>query len=417
MCRDIGQGGRRCPGCQGKTALAKHNDRRRVNRAIRRNVVAWAKQNGYGPETLAHLAEAPPSVAKDWIREKGFAANDFADGIPDVAAQRGAGPAGTEIGGARQGPVPAGAGRAGGGVAPADGGDAGGGAGGGSPRAGRGAGCESSAGGADGSPQWASEGWCTDELEGQIQNVMAQQGSHRDERSLLEGSPDSIKTLGHKKDGRAPLKGSNETSRVELDNGAIGYFKPFGGENKSNEWGFGQDSAQQGIHEAAAWRLASQMGPPWSEIVPPVVIREFDGAPGSFALERPGKIREQEPWKSPEWREAAFFDCLIGQQDRHPANYLVSGDRITLIDHGFCFARPGDYKNYSWFMYRRYYGEASENVAPSRELTYQEREILQRVVSSPDLLGVRGLIQDSRSDALKARAVKMLETGRILKDF
>jgi hypothetical protein len=87
---------------------------------------------------------------------------------------------------------------------------------------------------------------------------------------------------------------------------------------------FGQDSAQQSLH--GRWRLASQLGPPWSEIVPPVVIREVNGQVGSFALERPGKAAmSSDPWSTGEWREAAFFDCLIGQQDRHPGNFLVAG--------------------------------------------------------------------------------------------
>ncbi|MCM0621788.1 hypothetical protein [Nocardioides bruguierae] len=71
MCRGKGEGGRRCPGCNGKTALGKHNDRRRVNRAIRRNVVEWAKREGYVPEELEQLAAAPPNVAKKWIKGKG----------------------------------------------------------------------------------------------------------------------------------------------------------------------------------------------------------------------------------------------------------------------------------------------------------------------------------------------------------
>jgi hypothetical protein len=89
-------------------------------------------------------------------------------------------------------------------------------------------------------------------------------------------------TLG-KSAQAGPQKGSNTTRRIELDNGAVGYFKPFGGENKKLESGFGQDSAQQSLHEAAAWRLANQLGPPWSDIVPPVVIRELNGEIGSFA--------------------------------------------------------------------------------------------------------------------------------------
>lgn len=191
----------------------------------------------------------------------------------------------------------------------------------------------------------------------------------------------------------------------------MGYFKPFSGENRSIATGFGQDSNQQGIHEAAAWRLASQLGPPWSEIVPPVVIREVNGEVGAFGLERPGKIDNRSPWHTGEWREGAFFDCLIGQQDRHWKNYLVAGDRITLIDHGYSFARqPGDYCNYQWLSHQRVHTADSA-------LTYTERDALQRLVASPDLMGMRKVLQPDRADALRDRAQKMLDTGRLREEF
>ncbi|WP_203338605.1 hypothetical protein [Nocardioides limicola] len=232
---------------------------------------------------------------------------------------------------------------------------------------------------------------------------MAQQGGHRDERSMLSGQPSAVETLGSAKGDRTPRSGTNTTRRVEIDNGVVGYFKPFGGENKRLERGFGQDSAQQSLHEAAAWRLASQMGPPWSEVVPPVVIREINGELGSFALQRPGKERDQDPWRTGEWREAGFFDCLIGQQDRHGANYLIAGDRLSLIDHGYAFARPGDIQNASILVWSR--------VQRDPALTYQERDALQRLLSSPDLMGMEKVLQPSRSQALRARAERMLSEG------
>lgn len=251
---------------------------------------------------------------------------------------------------------------------------------------------------------------------------MQLQGTHRDERALLSSMPERVTTLSRRKsssstvssaDGEAsesaPSGGTNTTRRIELYNGVTGYFKPFGGENKDLEWGFGQDSAQQSLHEAAAWRLASQMGPPWSEIVPPVVIREVQGEIGSFQLERPGKVMNWNPWETGEWREAAFFDCLIGQQDRHPGNYLVAGDRINLIDHGYTFATPGDYRNYSWLAQKR------ANTDPS--LTYTERATLQRLVASPNLLGLQDMLQPARAQALRDRAERMLAAGTIRGEY
>ncbi len=240
---------------------------------------------------------------------------------------------------------------------------------------------------------------------------MAQQGAHRDERALLDGKPEKVVTMkraGHFT-GSGPTGGSNITRRIELDNGVTGFFKPFDGVREDLATGFGQDSSQQSLHEAAAWQLARELGPPWSDVVPPVVIREINGELGSFALARPGKDMVSTPWHTGEWRQGAFFDSLIGQQDRHPGNYLVSGDRIALIDHGYTFARPGDYRNYSWLVGYR------SNEDPA--LSYDERQALQRMLSSPNLLGMRSMLQPGRADALKDRAERMLGTSKITTDY
>lgn len=372
-----------------------------MNRAIRRHVVEWAERNGYVPEEREVLAAAPPGVVKEWIRRKGFDPNDFANGVPSgprpgQAPAPSPAPAGTAAppSGAAGRPNPQGSppGAVAGG---AQGNGSGGGTGGGG-----GAAAANPPG-----PSWASGAWCTPELQAQIQAVLDQQGAHRDERSLLSGGPATVTALGKRAAPGQPKKGTNTTHLVELDNGVTGFHKPFGGEKKSLERAFGQDSAQQSLHEAAAWRLASQMGPPWSEIVPPVVLREINGQMGSFALERPGKLGERDPWQTGEWQEAGFFDALIGQQDRHPNNYLVAGDRIALIDHGYTFATNGDYLNFSWLAWERV------NQAPA--LTYQERSVLQRLVSSPDLLGMAKIVQPARAQALRARAEDMLKSGQV----
>lgn len=380
MCRANGEGGRRCPGCVGPTALAKHNERRRANRAIRRNVAEWARQQGDVPtEEIERLAAAPPKVAKDWIEARGHDPAEFVNGVPapqSQAAPSAPPPAPPAV---RSSPLAA---------APGPGHRRGG------QRARGGAPAVNPAP-ADQGPGWSASSWCTPELRQQILEAQAAQGIHRDERNLLGGSPEKVVDVD---------EGINTTQRIELDNGVVGYFKPFDGGASWAGRAFGQDSAQQSVHEVAAWRLASQMGSPWSEIVPPVVVREFDGRIGSFALERPGKIGNRAPWEG-EWREAAFYDSLIGQQDRHPHNYLVAGDRITLIDHGFTFARDGDIKNHSWLVDHR------RDVAPT--LSYQEREVLARLTSSPDLLGLAKLLQPDRAAAMRQRAERMLATGRI----
>lgn len=397
--------------------MAKHNDRRRNNRAIKKHVIAWARREGYDDAEIARLEQAPPKVAKEWARDRGANPEQFINGIPDqsVLNEPRAHPApGTSPAAPPPGFPP---------VAPLDGAE------GGADRHRAPGAAVSPGSGRRGIPlppaapgprpgghAWVTQGWCTNELRDQIQVAMSQQGTHRDERALLDGTPETVVTLkragrstGAPDSGSGPTGGTNTTRRIELSNGATGYFKPFDGVREDLATGFGQDSSQQSLHEAAAWQLAREMGPPWSEVVPPVVIREVNGELGSFALARPGKDMVMAPWHTGEWRQGAFFDSLIGQQDRHPGNYLVSGDRIALIDHGYTFARPGDYQNYTWLAGHRSLSEPA--------LSYDERQVLQRLVASPNLMGLRSMLQPSRAEALKVRAERMLSTGTISTDY
>lgn len=403
MCRAKDCGGRRCQRGWTTSGKAKHNQMRRENRAIRRNAAQWARDHG-NADFAAQIEQMKPGEVKEVLRELGADPKYFKDEVPDGSASlphtstrveairyalgperaravvNGAGgappaaPAGGAAGGA---PAPVGVGQGGGGSAAAAGPSP-------SPAA----------------PAWSREGWCTDALRPRIEAVIDAQGGHRDERSLLAGRSETVTPVA---------AGVNTTRRVEFDNGTVGYFKPFDEVDDGVARGFGHEANTLSVNEAAAWQLASRMGPPYSDMVPPVVVRQINGQMGSVALERPGKMMQPVVEGSPEWREAALFDALVGQQDRHPGNYLMAGDRITLIDHGYTFARPGDYKNYSWFVLRR--------ERQCADLTYQERELLQRVASSPDLMGMRKMLSADRASALQQRAERMLATGRITTDY
>src|SRR5207302_5978660 len=95
------------------------------------------------------------------------------------------------------------------------------------------------------------------------------------------------------------------------------------------------------------------LGSPWSELVAPAVW--FDppgvasirlcgpvilGLGGSAFLPEPGAGFDRLV------ADAAFFDALIGAQDRHDQNLRAEmPPRLGLIDHGYAFARPGDVHN------------------------------------------------------------------------
>lgn len=341
-----------------------------------------AKAQGQFESVVLWLRRRPPAEAKQWAADHGLAEHlhpGKGHGEQQVAAADVAPPAG-------------------GGVIPArpqaGGGDGGGGAW-------RGRVAPPVAPLVDGPAVVSSESWRTPQLDDQINQSVKTQGFQRDERNLLSGRV----TKSRSADG-----GTNETSRLELDNGVVGYHKPFEGVYEEIAIGFGQDSAQQPMHEVAAWRLAERLGEPYDRLVPPCVLREEGGRLGSFSQERPGlPMRPQMDVDEGEHNAAAFFDCLIGQQDRHPGNYLVAGDRVTLIDHGYSFARGGDFLNHSFFQRQR--SGADEK---GRRLTGAEIQALDVLTDSEDACGLRGMLEPDRLDALLARAVRMRAEGKVL---
>lgn len=66
MCRDLLEGGRRCPGCGSVSSLKAHNERRVANREMKREVVAEALEAGVDERVVETLKSSPPSVARRW---------------------------------------------------------------------------------------------------------------------------------------------------------------------------------------------------------------------------------------------------------------------------------------------------------------------------------------------------------------
>lgn len=242
----------------------------------------------------------------------------------------------------------------------------------------------------------AGADWWTPELGQQINLALATQGAHPAEPALLEGHP--IATA------RQEI-GANTTIKTELDTGQYGFHKPFEGINTSLARHFGQEGAQQPLHEIAAWRLAAHLGDPYDRMVPTCVLREIEGKWGSFAAAVDGyHDQAAHSLTDADVDAAAFFDSVIGQQDRHSLNYLSDDQgHVHLIDHGYSFATPGDELNLSTFQTLR-----------ETPLTTNEQATLQRVLDSPDTCGLHGLLEEPRVTALRARVERMLSTGRVL---
>lgn len=203
--------------------------------------------------------------------------------------------------------------------------------------------------------------------------------------------------------------GVNATKQLRLSNGWVVFHKPFDGVRVDVAVAYGQTDETPPLHEAVAWRLAAVLGSPWSELVTPCVLREHEGQDGSLSRQVPGWPGDPAPTENPNWcLPAAFWDSLIAQQDRHSGNWRWDGQRLSLIDHGYAFAVPGDILNHTKLVNARHDGGA----AP---LLPGERRALDRLLAGVDMLGIADLLTDERARALRERAERMRARDEILR--
>ena len=203
--------------------------------------------------------------------------------------------------------------------------------------------------------------------------------------------------------------GVNTTKRLLLSSGDIVFHKPFSGVHVANALAYGQTDETPPLHEAVGWRLAVALGQPWEGLLAPCVLREHAGEPGALLLQAKGWPGDPAPTLNPTWCvPAAFFDSLIAQQDRHPGNWRWDGERVTLIDHGYAFARAGDILNHSDLL-------AARHIHGAAALLAEEHDALSRLLASEDLLGMAGFLTDDRAQALADRARRMLDRREVLR--
>jgi hypothetical protein len=135
-------------------------------------------------------------------------------------------------------------------------------------------------------------------------------------------------------------EGANHPQRLTLSkNGRTmdGLWKPIERGKKSWAW----ESFQA---EVAAYELDKMLH---LNMVPPTVVREVGGVPGSLQLWVEGyrlfeKVEGETPPDPRRFQEQILrmklFDSLISNGDRNPRNYMVDSDwNIVLIDHSQAF--------------------------------------------------------------------------------
>lgn len=241
----------------------------------------------------------------------------------------------------------------------------------------------------------------------QVDAVIADQGATAEERLLVDEDL-------HDHERIDAGRGINAVYRVELGSAHEGaYFKPVNGIEPTTAYLFGHTRESVLLAELSAYRLASALGPPFAPLVAPCVVRGFPeidpNAPGSLTPERFDERREDVFFHVPDQViRAAFFDALIGNQDRSRSNLLFDATRndLALIDHGFSFPRDGDIVNTSILLEWR-------RTAGLCELAYEEVQALERLVTDGDLLGLRRYLEADRADAAERRARRMLSTRRL----
>ncbi|MER6928870.1 hypothetical protein [Kocuria palustris] len=430
MCRAAGgpggPHGRRCPGSSHKQDAALQ--RRRENRAIGQQIACWAKEAGKAEELAELKAQRKPiNEIKEWAEQAGAAESVYARAAgparrgwdaravaaaaapsaevgPAPAAAAAKAPTSPRIPALAQRKVAVPVGRNARVVF----------AGGGAPAGGRGApaavpttGPAAPAAGRDRGEQDLRSRYGED---GERMCLLrARQGKDPQEAQLLN-TADARVDRGMRKSG------INEVQRLRYADGTVGYFKPYdGADGFTARMGYGHETKTlQSTHEVAASQFAQALGPRYGALVPPAVIAQHEGRWGSISYGVPGQpargvdrlmmLNNHQQQAS----DLAFFDCLIGQVDRHGGNVLVDRRGISAIDQGFAFSDGVGGVNASLFVTTR--AQKKED----RRLTAEERTTLRRFLDSDDGLGLKGTIEDGRFHEVRRRANLMLRKGEIL---
>jgi hypothetical protein len=210
--------------------------------------------------------------------------------------------------------------------------------------------------------------------------------------------------------------------------GAVVCFRPGSGIELTMTQGYGHTSpVDVCINDVLAWRLARELGPPWTELVRPTIWHDPPRgidilASGPLSLVPPGGAGLPQPGFgfARMVADAAFFHALVGAQDQHDTNLRCTllPPRLGLIDHGFAFARPGDLANpasTAGLLLRLRHGERTLGGLDYRgvgelspRLEEHERSAIDRLMADLEaLLGIASMLPEDRADAMRDRVRRM----------
>jgi hypothetical protein len=170
----------------------------------------------------------------------------------------------------------------------------------------------------------------------------------------------------------------NETFVLDLAGGHMqGVFKPASGEKDA-----GRNGVRPGTYyrrEVAASQVADLLG--MGDLVPPTVFRTRNGEPGSLQQFVPDAATANEVQDNygseydgaTDAARAALFDYIIGHNDRHHYNWMLSGQsdfdspgKLVLIDNGISFPvlmHHDDWDNSAFWANAAYQGLPMPDVS------------------------------------------------------
>lgn len=177
-------------------------------------------------------------------------------------------------------------------------------------------------------------------------------------------------------------------------------------------------------YEIAAYLLDKRLG---IGMVPPTVEKALDGRPGSCQLWIEGTAlygamlaarQGLESFRSEGWKKAGYiaqlFDDLVGNEDRHTRNVLVTADfRAILIDHSRTFRTMKSFVEGVPF--------SDKNVPPANLLRKLPRGLVQNVrdLSEGALRKAVGdlLSEEEVRAVLSRRKILLLEIDKVVGRF
>jgi len=177
-------------------------------------------------------------------------------------------------------------------------------------------------------------------------------------------------------------------------------------------------------YEIAAYLLDKLLG---VGMVPPTVEKALDGRPGSCQLWIEGTAlygdmlaarQGLESFRSEGWKRAGYvaqlFDDIVGNEDRHTRNVLVTADfRAILIDHSRTFRTMKSFVEDVPF--------SDKNVPPANLLRKLPRGLVQNVRELSEE-GLREAVGDLLSEeeiraVLSRRKIVLFEIGKVVERF